>query len=134
VATSYRLAEHFHYWTKNVHDNAVLQPELFVEMGERLAKAKGIVNGDWVEVSSQRGAIKAKACVTKRLRPITVDGKPCDVVGLPIHYGFIGLTRKSQPVNTLTPSVGDASVNTPEYKAFLVDVKKTTPPAQPAVA
>ena len=42
VATTYRLAEHFHYWTKNVHDNAVLQPEMFVEMGERLAKAKGI--------------------------------------------------------------------------------------------
>jgi len=37
-------------------------------------------------------------------------------------------------MNILTPSVGDASVNTPEYKAFLVDVKKTTPPAQPAVA
>ena len=69
VATSYRLAEHFHYWTKNVHDNAVLQPEMFVEMGERLAKAKGIQNGDWVEISSQRGAIKAKACVTKRIRP-----------------------------------------------------------------
>jgi formate dehydrogenase-N alpha subunit len=129
VATSYRLAEHFHYWTKNVHDNAVLQPEMFVEMGERLAKARGIADGDWVEISSQRGSIKAKACVTKRIRPIMVDGKPCDVVGLPIHYGFVGLTRKSQPVNTLTPSVGDASVNTPEYKAFLVDVKKTTPPA-----
>ena len=87
----------------------------------------------WVEISSQRGAIKAKACVTKRIRPIMVDGKPCDVVGLPIHFGFIGLTRKSQPVNTLTPSVGDASVNTPEYKAFLVDVRKTTPPAQATV-
>jgi len=129
VATSYRLAEHFHYWTKNVHDNAVLQPEMFVEMGERLAKAKGIADGDWVEVSSQRGSIKAKACVTKRIRPIMVDGKPCDVVGLPIHYGFVGLTRKSQPVNTLTPPVGDASAQTPEYKAFLVDVKKTAPPA-----
>ena len=134
VATSYRLAEHFHYWTKNVHDNAVLQPELFVEMGERLAKAKGIKDGDWVEVSSQRGAIKAKACVTKRIRPIMVDGKPCDILGLPIHYGFIGFARKAHPMNILTPSVGDASVNTPEYKAFLVDVKKTTPPAQPAVA
>ena len=134
VATSYRLAEHFHYWTKNVHDNAVLQPELFVEMGERLAKAKGILDGDWVEVSSQRGAIKANACVTKRIRPIMVDGKPCDILGLPIHYGFIGFARKAHPMNILTPSVGDASVNTPEYKAFLVDVKKTTPPAQPAVA
>ena len=135
VATSYRLAEHFHYWTKNVHDNAVMQPEMFVEIGERLAKAKGIASGDWIEVSSQRGAIKAKASVTKRIRPIMVDGKPCDVIGLPIHYGFIGFTKKSYPINTLTPSVGDASVHTPEYKAFLVDVKKTMPPAQsPAVA
>jgi formate dehydrogenase-N alpha subunit len=134
VATTYRLTEHFHYWTKAVHGNAVLQPELFVEIGERLAKAKGIKDTDWVEISSQRGTIKAKACVTKRLRPIMVDGKPCDVIGLPIHYGFIGLTRKGYGTNVITPSVGDAAVNTPEYKAFLVDVKKTTPTAQPVVA
>ncbi|SJZ92972.1 formate dehydrogenase (quinone-dependent) catalytic subunit [Enhydrobacter aerosaccus] len=132
VATTYRLTEHFHYWTKNAHANAVLQPELFVEMGERLAKAKGIQSGDWVEVTSQRGSIKAKAAVTKRIRPIMVDGKPCDIVGVPIHYGFIGLTRKAHPVNTLTPPVGDVSAQTPEFKAFLVDVKKTTPPAQAA--
>ena len=134
VATTYRLTEHFHYWTKSVHGNAVMQPELFVEMGERLAKAKDIKDGDWVEISSQRGAIKAKACVTKRIRPMMVNGKPCDVVGLPIHYGFIGLARKGYATNTITPFVGDASVNTPEYKAFLVDVKKTSAPATPATA
>lgn len=134
VATTYRLTEHFHYWTKAVHGNAVLQPELFVEIGERLAKAKGIKNGEWVEISSQRGAIKAKACVTKRIRPILVNGKPCDVIGLPIHYGFVGLARKGYATNTITPSVGDASVNTPEYKAFLVDVKKTSAPAASAMA
>jgi formate dehydrogenase-N alpha subunit len=134
VATTYRLTEHFHYWTKAVHGNAVMQPELFVEMGERLAAAKGIRNGDWIEISSQRGAVKAKACVTKRIRPIMVDGKPCEVIGLPIHYGFVGLARKGYGTNTITPSVGDASVNTPEYKAFLVDVKKTTAPVTPAVA
>ncbi len=134
VATTYRLTEHFHYWTKVVHGNAVLQPELFVEIGERLAKAKGIKDGEWVEISSQRGAIKAKACVTKRIRPIMVNGKPCDVIGLPIHYGFVGLTRKGYPTNVITPSVGDASVNTPEYKAFLVDVKKTSAPAASAMA
>jgi len=133
VATTYRLTEHFHYWTKAVHGNAVMQPELFVEVGERLAKAKGVKNGDWVEISSQRGAIKAKAVVTKRLRPIKVDGKDCDVVGLPIHYGFVGLTKKGYPTNVITPSVGDASVNTPEYKAFLVDVKKTSAPATATV-
>jgi formate dehydrogenase major subunit len=34
VATTYRLTEHFHYWTKGVHMNAVLQPEFFVELSE----------------------------------------------------------------------------------------------------
>ena len=41
VATTYRLTEHFHYWTKNVHINAVLQPELFVELSEELAAGEG---------------------------------------------------------------------------------------------
>jgi formate dehydrogenase major subunit len=34
VATSYRLTEHFHYWTKHAKINAILQPEQFVEIGE----------------------------------------------------------------------------------------------------
>ena len=135
IATTFRVTEHWQTgpMTRNLTWQSELMPEMFVEISPSLAKAKGIRDGDWVEISSQRGAIKAKACVTKRIRPIMVDGKPCDVVGLPIHFGFIGLTRKSQPANTLTPSVGDASVNTPEYKAFLVDVRKTTPPAQATV-
>jgi formate dehydrogenase major subunit len=41
VATTYRITEHFHYWT-NVQINAVLQPEFFVEMSEELAQEKGI--------------------------------------------------------------------------------------------
>ena len=42
AATTYRLTEHFHYWTKHVRVNAVLQPEFFVEISEELAKEKGI--------------------------------------------------------------------------------------------
>jgi formate dehydrogenase major subunit len=42
VATTYRFVEHFHYWTKGVHMNAVMQPEFFVELSEELAKEKGI--------------------------------------------------------------------------------------------
>ena len=34
-------------------------------------------HGGWVEVWSKRGAIKAKAVVTKRIRPLMCDGKPC---------------------------------------------------------
>ena len=40
VATTYRLTEHFHYWTKHVQPNAVMQPEFFIEMSEQLAEEK----------------------------------------------------------------------------------------------
>jgi len=32
-------------------------------------------------------------------------------------------------VDTLTPSVGDANTQTPEFKAFLVNVERTAAPA-----
>jgi anaerobic selenocysteine-containing dehydrogenase len=68
VGTTYRLTEHFHYWTKHALLNAIAQPEQFVEIGEKLAEKKGIQHGDTVKVSSNRGYIKAKAVVTKRIR------------------------------------------------------------------
>ena len=124
VATSYRLTEHFHYWTKNALSNAILQPEQFVEIGEELAKAKGIRQGDRVKVSSNRGFIKAVAVVTKRIPQLTVDGQTVDTVGLPNHWGFVGLTKPGYLVNTLTPFVGDANTQTPEYKSFTVNIEK----------
>ena len=60
VATTYRLTEHFHYWTKSVQINAVLQPEFFVEMSEQLAAEKGIRLGQMVRVWSNRGEVKGK--------------------------------------------------------------------------
>jgi formate dehydrogenase major subunit len=65
-----------------------------------------------------------KALVTKRIQPLKVEGKEVHTVGLPFHWGFEGLTKKGYLTNTLTPSVGDANIQTPEYKAFLVDVQK----------
>ena len=128
VATTYRLTEHFHYWTKHALINAVLQPEEFVEVGEALAKEKGIEQGGWVRVFSKRGAIVCKAYVTKRIKPLMVDGKPTHVIGVPLHWGFTGQARKGYGANTLTPSVGDANTQTPEFKAFLVNIEKTSAP------
>ncbi len=124
VGTTYRLTEHFHTWTKHALLNAIAQPEQFVEISETLAKAKGIALGDKVKVSSKRGFIKAVAVVTPRLQTLMVDGKPIETVGLPIHWGFEGVTQKGFITNTLTPSVGDANSQTPEYKAFLVNIEK----------
>jgi formate dehydrogenase major subunit len=123
AATTYRLTEHFHYWSKHVRALAVLQPEQFVELDEELAKEKGIANGDAV-VRSKRGRIVAKAVVTKRIQPLVVNGKTVHTIGIPIHWGFNGLARPGFLTNTLTPFVGDANVQTPEFKAFLVNVEK----------
>ena len=124
VATTYRLVEHFHYWTKYSKLNAILQPEHFVEISEELAKEKGIKKGDTVRVRSNRGYIKAVAVVTKRIPVLTVDGRKVHTVGIPIHYGFKGETKPGFLTNTLTPFVGDANTQTPEYKAFLVNIEK----------
>ena len=128
AATSYRLTEHFHFWTKHVQINASLQPEFFVEISEQLAEEKKIKSGGWVRVWSKRGSVKAKAVVTKRIQPLICDGKPVHIVGIPLHWGFMGAARKGFGPNSLTPYVGDANIETPEYKAFLVDIEPITGP------
>jgi formate dehydrogenase major subunit len=129
AATSYRLTEHFHYWTKHVWVNAVLQPEFFVEISEQLAAEKNIQKGGWVKVSSARGTVYAKAVVTKRIKPLICDGKTVHVVGIPLHWGFTGAAKKGFGPNSLTPFVGDANIETPEFKAFLVNVEPSNGPA-----
>jgi len=124
VATTYRLTEHFHFWTQHTRIAAALQPEAFIEIGEELAKLRSIKNGDKVVIRSKRGQIKAKAMVTKRIHALKIEGQEVHTVGLPIHWGYEGLVKQGYLVNTLTPFVGDANIQTPEFKAFLVDVQK----------
>ncbi len=116
--------EHFHFWTKHSVLNAITQPQQFVEIGEELAREKGIANGSRVRVRSNRGQIVAVAVVTKRIRPLAVNGQKVHTVGIPIHWGFRGVTRPGYLTNTLTPFVGDANSQTPEFKAFLVNIEK----------
>ncbi|KAA0889707.1 formate dehydrogenase-N subunit alpha [Oryzomonas rubra] len=124
AGTTYRLTEHFHFWTKHTKLSAIMQPEQFVEIGEQLAKEKGIKAGDRVKVWSHRGFIKAVAVVTKRIRPLMVNGQTVHHVGIPFHWGFKGVAKSGYLANTLTPFVGDANTQTPEFKSFLVNIEK----------
>lgn len=124
VGTSYRLTEHFHFWTKHARLNAIIQPQQFVEIGEELAQEIGVARGERVKVSSNRGYLIAVAVVTKRIKPLMIDGKKVHTVGVPLHWGFTGLTRPGYLTNTLTPPVGDGNSQTPEFKSFLVKVEK----------
>jgi formate dehydrogenase major subunit len=127
VCTTYRLTEHFHYWTQHQHNGVLneLQPGFFVEIPEELAKQKGIANGSQVRVTSARGSIQGLAMVTKRLRPMKIDGKETWQIGFPIHWGYAGDPNHTGPLaNLLTPSAMDPNTWTPEFKAFLVKLEK----------
>ncbi len=129
VCTTYRLTEHYHYWTKNNPMNVQLVPEPFVEIPAELANEMGIHGGEKVKVSSIRADYIAKAMVTKRIKPMQVDGKKLYQIGIPIHWGFKGISEGEgrtslMPANRLTPTVTDPNAYTPEFKGFLVKLEK----------
>ncbi|HEX3109303.1 MAG TPA: molybdopterin dinucleotide binding domain-containing protein, partial [Thermoanaerobaculia bacterium] len=127
VCTTYRLTEHFHYWTKHQLGGVLneLQPGFFVEIPEPLAHSKGIANGGKVKVTSARGSIEGTAMVTNRLPSLKIDGKELWHVGFPIHWGYAAAKGHQGPLaNFLTPSAGDPNTWTPEYKSFLVNIEK----------
>jgi len=125
VCTTYRLTEHYHYWTHHTNILNQLQPGFFIEIPEELAREKGIVNGGRARVTSARGSIEGVAMVTKRLRKLTVDGKQVWHIGFPLHWGYEGDPKHTGPLaNFLTPSAMDPNTWTPEFKTFLVTLEK----------
>ncbi len=129
VCTTYRLTEQYHYWTKNNPMNVQLIPEPFIEIPVELADKLGVRGGEKIKVISARGTYIAKAFVTRRIKPMMVDGKKVFQIGLPIHQGFRGIQEDAErnartPANLLTPTVYDANAYTPEFKGFLVKVER----------
>jgi formate dehydrogenase major subunit len=129
VCTTFRLTEHYHYWTKNNPMNVQLVPEPFIEMGAEMANEMGIRGGEKVKVSSARGEYIAKAMVTKRIKAMMIDGKKTYQIGIPFHWGYRGIAEdegktERMVLNALTPTVTDPNAHTPEFKGFLVKVTK----------
>jgi formate dehydrogenase major subunit len=129
ICTTYRMVEHYHYWTKNNPMNVQLVPEAFVEIPVELAKELGINGNDKVKVTSARSFYIAKAFVTKRIKPMTIDGKKVYQIGIPIHQGYRGIQedadRNARTIaNRLSPTVTDPNAYTPEFKGFLVKLEK----------
>jgi formate dehydrogenase major subunit len=129
VCTTYRLTEHYHYWTKNNPMEVQLVPEPFVELPLELADRIGVRGGEKVKVTSARSEYVAKAMVTRRIKPMTIDGKTTYQVGVPIHWGYRGISEDAgrtslTPANSLSPTSMDPNAFTPEFKGFLVKVEK----------
>ncbi len=128
VACTFRLTEHylsgpmsrFNSWLNE------LMPEMFVELSPELAREKGIVHGGWMLVRSPRGTIAARAMITRRLRPLRVQGKVIHQIGLPFHWGYSGETVGAI-ANDLTSLVADANVSMHEGKVFVCNVQPLDP-------
>lgn len=124
VATTFRLTEHylsgpmsrFNSWLNE------LQPEMFVEISPELAAEKGIEHGGWLTVMNPRAQIEARAMVTRRLRPMVIEGKTIHQIGLPFHWGFAG-EAVGAIANDLTSLVADPNVSMHEGKVFTCNVR-----------
>jgi len=94
-------------------------------MSPQLSGEIGVKNGDRVKVASIRGEVECVAMVTPRLRPFKVEGKVLHQVAMPFSFGWlVPKSSKNYSTNQLTPAVGDANTMCPEYKGFMVNVKK----------
>ena len=127
VATTFRLTEHHTAggMSRFVPWLVELQPEMFAEIDPQLAADRGIEEGGWMTIVTERAEIEARAKVTDRMRPLVIGSKPPRVVhqiGLPWHWGYAGLTH-GDSANDLGALSGEPNVSIQESKAFTCDVR-----------
>jgi formate dehydrogenase major subunit len=125
ILTTYRLTEHHTAggMSRTLSHLAELQPEMFAEISTELAEELSIVPGEWITVSTARGAIEAHALVTPRMQTLLIDGKPMQQVGLPFHWGYSGLV-KGDIGNDLVAISEEPNVRIMETKGILCNVKR----------
>ena len=124
VATTFRLTEHHTAggMSRTLPWLGELQPEMFAEIDPVLARDRGIEDGGWMTIATERGEIEARALVTERMRPLRVDGRLVHQVGLPWHWGYAG-AYPGDSANDLGALSGDPNVSIQESKAFTCDVR-----------
>jgi formate dehydrogenase major subunit len=124
IVSTYRLTEHHltGVMTRWLPWLAELMPELFCEISPELAEEKGIKNAEYMTIETARGKVQARALVTRRMRPFTIDGKVVHEIGLPWHWGWQGRAQ-SDVVNNLSALVADPNVSIHEGKVFTCNVK-----------
>jgi formate dehydrogenase major subunit len=133
VLTTYRLTEHHTAggMSRFLSHLAELQPELFAEISPELASELKIDNGDYISVVSLRGAIEARALVSRRTRPIELNGKTVHQIAMPFHFGSAGPV-KGGATNDLVPISGEPNVTIMEAKACCVNIVPGRLPHGPA--
>ena len=106
-----RVLEHFHEGNMTYKSDGITQkvPQTFVEVSPELAERRGLASGEWVRLSSRRGALRVQALVTER-----VQGSEL----------YMPMNSPEAPVNVLTSSEVDRVSDTPAYKELAVKLEK----------
>lgn len=135
VLTTYRLTEHHTAggMSRFLSHLAELQPEMFAEISPELAQELKIKNGDHISIVSLRAAIEARALVSRRIRPLQLNGKTLHQVAVPYHFGTAGLVHGSAANDLLTIS-GEPNVTIMEAKALTCNIVAGRLPRGPVFA
>jgi formate dehydrogenase major subunit len=122
--TTYRLTEHHTAggMSRTLPHLAELQPELFCEVSPELAGELGLQHGGYATITTPRAAIEARVLVTRRIRPLWVEGRTVHQIGLPYHWGYEGLV-KGDAVNDLLVISEEPNVRIMETKALICDIE-----------
>ena len=123
VVTTYRLTEHHTAggMSRFLSHLAELQPEMFAEISPELATELKIGNGDYICIVTLRGAIEARALVSRRIRPMHLNGTTVHQVALPYHFGSAGSVRGGA-ANDLLAISGEPNVTIMEAKALTCNI------------
>ncbi len=127
LTTGFRLYSFFHSAWTNVPGQRELYPYPFVLINTKDAAEKGIFEGDWVEISSPRAAIKAKAQVSEEIGAGVIAlprpgwRQACKQLNLP------GYNWDEVGINTLLPGgpgTTDKSFSTAPMRSTLCQIKR----------
>jgi formate dehydrogenase major subunit len=134
LTTTYRLTEHHTAGGMSRFQEylAELQPEFFCEVSPELARERGLENAGWATIISPRAAIEARVLVTERVRPLVVQGRVVHTVGLPYHWGAMGLST-GDSANDLFHLGLDPNVHIQEVKAATCDIRPGRRPRGPGL-
>ena len=94
---------------------------MFVEISPELASELKINNSDYVCIVSLRGGIEARALVSRRIRPMNLNGKTVHQIAIPFHFGAAGPLR-GNAANNLVAISGEPNVTIMESKALVCNV------------
>jgi formate dehydrogenase major subunit len=95
---------------------------MFAELDPVLATARGIEDGGWMVLMTERGEIEARAKVTERMRPLRIAGRTIHQIAVPWHWGYAGENR-GDSANDLLHLSGDPNTNIETTKALTCEVR-----------